>query len=146
MIVKVISFQIPKVWESVKYALDKVEGLDSNITPDRYNYILAALLNDTCQCFIRVDDEKEKIKALMLTEIYENAITKFKGLKVVCLYAFEVNSTDEWESDFKFLVDFAASANCKEIFFESRNSRVMDIARRVGFVEKSKVLSFSIRR
>jgi hypothetical protein len=145
MINKITSLQIPRVWDVIKFSLSKVEGLTDKISEDRYNFIFAELLNDRAQCFIRVsDDEDRLIKALMITEIIVHPLTKVKNLKIICLYAFGINHTDEWKQDYGFLENFAKSIKCQEVLFESSNLRVIKLAKDLGFNEKFTTFGYFI--
>jgi hypothetical protein len=138
MIYKIISLQIPQHWDMIKYALSKTDGLrdDEIMISERFNYILAGLLNDRMHCLVRVDEETQKIKTIMLTEIHESTISKNRYMKILCLYAFEFTPAESWDRDWDFVQRFAESLKCEEIVFESGNHRVMDLAKRVGFVKR----------
>jgi hypothetical protein len=145
MILKVANIKIPDVWDKIKFSLSQVEGLTDKISAERYNYILASLLTDKSQCFLRVSGrDGVTIKALMVTEIHKDPVFNINILKIICLYAFGVNNKEDWGTDYGFLLDFAKSVNCTEILFESSNPRVIELARSVGFVEKFTTFGYKL--
>ena len=143
MVIRLLSLQIPQFWDIIKYALQQVERFGEGEEDERYNRILAALLNDKSQCFIMYSED-EKVKAVMVTEILEDLITSKRTLNLRCLYAFDVVATSEWTSNFGFLIDVAKAERCYKITYETNNPRVQSLGEGVGFNRKSINMEYKI--
>jgi len=133
MTIRLLCTQIPKFWDLIKYAMQQVEriGVDND---ERFNELLAQLLSDKAQCFVKYLGEE--VAAVMITEVHEEKISLKRTLFIRLLFAFKLmgNSMD-WQSDFSLLKDLAKKEKCSEIAFESNNSRVVDIGKSVGFTQ-----------
>lgn len=144
MTVRLLSIQISKYWELIKYALNQVERFGSDEESlGAYNRIFAALLNDKAQCFIMWDNNKE-VKSLAVTEILEDFITTRRILNIRCLYAFKNTSNDDWREGFNVIKELASNSNCKKIVFQTSNTRVEGIGKFLGFSKRSVNLEMEI--
>jgi len=139
-----LNIQIPQYWDVIKFALNKVDLVDGANCGGRYVEVFASLLNDKCQCFLRVEEDSSDIKALMITEVSENPYNGQRSLKIICLYAFKNNSNEEWENEFKFILDFARHNSCRDIIYNSGNPRVLALGKKVGFLEKFRTMRYNI--
>ena len=134
MIVRLISVQVPKFWDVIKYALQQTEAITE--VPTKFNELFAALLNDKAQCFLKYSEGPGgEIQGIMVTELHEDRFTKERSVKIRCLYAYKVLPRGEWEEDFKLIRGLAISEKCTRVFFDSKNPRVLQVAREVGFKE-----------
>ena len=137
MTTRLLCTQVPQFWECIKYALSQVERFgNDDESLGAYNRVFASLLNDKSQCLLMQTEEKG-LKALMITEIFEDMITAKRTLNIRCLYAYTPVSNEEWKSDFKVLVEMAKKAKCSKITFQTSNARVEGIAKMVGFTQRS---------
>lgn len=137
MTIRLLSTQIPKFWEAIKYALSQVERFGSDDESlGAYNRVFASLLNDKSQCFI-MNAEDSSLKALMITEIGEDLITAKRILNIRCLYAFLPASNEEWARDFAVVEKIAKDFRCSKITFQTSNKRIENIGKLLGFVQKS---------
>ena len=59
MTLRLLSVQVVKFWDLIKYALWQVEKIGSDEELEVYNRLFAALLSDRAQCFIVFDDSEE---------------------------------------------------------------------------------------
>jgi hypothetical protein len=67
-----------------------------------------------------------------------NKITAAKSLHIETLYSFQSVSNETWADEYKILQDFARKNGCKTITFDTRNDKVMELGKLVGFVEKQR--------
>lgn len=142
MILKLLSIQIPKVWEVLKFAATQADEVDQQELQPYLNELLHALLSDKAQCFVRLD-EKRTLLALMITRIKGNNRTGEKCLYLQCLYSFQFVDDSIWEKDMIFIRQFADKEKCSYISFDSRNKKIQEMGKMHGFKEVSR--SFSIK-
>jgi len=131
MIVRLISLQIGQFWDVIKYSLQQVERIGIDDSEIRFNELLAALLSDKAQCFLKYKDDR--ISMIMITEIFEERNLNLRSLKIRSLYSFALTNNDEWEEDFKIIRDFALGEKCTQILLDTGSGRVEEIVRGVGF-------------
>lgn len=137
MTLKVLSVQIVKFWDLIKYALAQVERIGNDDDAlGIYNRLFASLLSDKAQCFISYDSD-ENIRALCLTEIIHDEVLNIKTLHIRCLYAFKSADNATWVQDFETIKSMAIAEKCNNITFETSNPKIKSIARDIGAVEVS---------
>lgn len=144
MTVRLLSIQIAQFWELIKYALAQVEKFGSDDEAlGVYNRVFASLLNDKSQCFIVYSPDQE-VKAVCITEIFEDLITAKRSLNVRCLYAFKVTSDAEWQDGFELIRQLAKDSKCSKIIFQTSNARIKHIGQVIGFKEVSTNMSLEV--
>lgn len=140
MVIKLLSIQIPQFWDLIKFTVQRVEGIGIDKTEAQFNNLLASLLNDRSQCFVKYSPEGE-VSGLVITEIHEDYITKHRRLRVRCMYSVQITTTAEWEEGVNLIKEFARKNNCEEIFLETPHFRIMDILETLGFYKSHTVLN-----
>lgn len=135
MVIRILAQQIPRFWVAIKFAASATASIPNHDKELYLNNLLASLLNDTAQCFIRYNDEKELL-AIAITRFIQDEITGEKTLFINCLYSFKGVDNEEWEHDFGLIKDFAKSSGCKKITTYSNNPRVFEIVKLTGFAER----------
>lgn len=135
MTIQILPNQISKVWDSIKYAIAKVERLSEADIKSYYNTLLVALLNDKAQCFVRLDENKQLI-GIAVTRLINDEVTGDKALVVSCLYSFKSVDMEFWKSDIEMIKQFARTSGCKKIIAYSTNERVYEIVQSIGFTER----------
>lgn len=135
MIIKVLPNQIPQLWDAIKFAAVSVDRIGENERPLYLNRLLAALLNDTAQCFVRMNGERQ-LQGIAITRFTQDEVTGERSLFINCLYSFQGVDRDQWESDFAYIREFAKVSGCKNITAYSNNPRVFEIVESVGFKER----------
>lgn len=128
MIFRMLSNQVPEYWDVIKFATVTVDEVREKDVQKYLLELLHSLLSNNSQCWIRVDDNK-KIIALLITRIIKNKITKDKSLYLQCVFSYEDVSSNIWKSDFSLLINFAKQEDCENITFESRHSRIWELAK-----------------
>lgn len=128
--------QIPSAWNAIKYAAAtaNMNKISNEELPVYLNKLLASLLNETSQCFLRLDEEKQ-LSAIALTRVNQDATSGERSLFIICLYSFKMVEEGQWKSDMEELKEFAKQSNCKRITFYSNNQRIYDLAESLGFTE-----------
>lgn len=144
MVLRVLSVQIPKFWEIIKYALGQVEKIGNSEELEVYNRLFAALLSDKAQCFIAFN-ENEEVRAVCITELRYDEIRNIKSLYIRCLYAFKAASNEAWIKEFEIVRELAKKEGCSKITFETSNSKIKSIAKDLGAVEVSTNLKIEVR-
>jgi len=143
MLIKILPSQVVQLWEVIKFVATKVDEVDKENIQPYLNELLHALLNEKAQCFVRLDDNREII-ALAITRILRNNITGEKYFQVHCVYGFKSASDDVWKRDWEVLRDFAKKENCSYMGFQSRNSRIWDIAKLIGMTEAYRIFKLKL--
>lgn len=135
MVLKVLSTNIIKFWDLIKFAVNQVEKIGTN-NDVVYNKLLASLLSDKAQCIVVFDNVGE-VKSLCIVEIRHCELSATQELYIRCLYAFKVASTDEWVRYFNYIVELARVEKCNKITFSTSNPRIKSIANKLGAIEVS---------
>ena len=135
MITKVLPSQIPCVWEAIKFASDNTDGIPKKDQPLYLNRLLAALLSDKAQCFVRLDDDK-MLMGLAITRLILDEVTGEKSLFINSVYSFKTVLDEQWISDIEILRKFASDNDCKKMVTYSNNQRIFDIVKLLGFNER----------
>ena len=143
MTLRLLSVQIVKFWDLIKYAIGQVEKLGNDEELKVYNRLFAALLSDKAQCFI-VFDEDENVQAVCITELRYDELTNVKSLHIRCLYAFKAASNELWAKEFENIKIMAKKEGCTKITFETSNPRIKSIAKDIGAIEVSTNLKVEV--
>ena len=143
IIIKLLSIQIPKVWELIKFVVTKAEEVDEKDLPAALNCLLHLLLSDKAQCWVRLDNDRNII-SLLITQITIDKITARKDLHVRCLYSFRHVPSEKWQEDFDLLIRFGKQEKCDKITSASKHSRIWEIASYLGWKETYRLFSYDL--
>jgi len=143
MIIKILSTQIPQLWEQIKFACVQADEVNKEDMPSYLNELLHALLSDKAQCWLRLGDDRTLL-LLMITRILVDKITGRKSLFIQTLYSWKSVGDNEWQDDYNFVKEFAKHEQCKRISFESRNPRIWELAEVLGFKENLRSFKLSL--
>lgn len=135
MIIRILPVQIPKFWETIKFAYVQADELNKEDMPSYFNELLHALLSDKAQCFLSLDDDRTILRVL-ITRIMTDKITSEKYLFLQCLYSFKTTSEEEWKRGWIFFMDFAKVEQCSYITTNTRNEKLLERAKMFGVKEK----------
>jgi hypothetical protein len=139
MIIRLLSTQIPKFWELIKFSIIKVFAIPTEDIPAVCNKALAELLADNYQCFFKLSDDGEKVEAIVITTILLDKFTGQRSLSLECLYSFKLQA--EWRTFFNFVKDFGRSQGCLDkdnnviVYGYSHNPRAQNMMLELGFKE-----------
>jgi len=143
MLIKILPSQVVQLWEVIKFVATTVDEVDDKDLPKYLNELLHSLLNEKSQCFVRLDDNREII-AIWITAFLTNATNGEKYFQIKCVYGFKASLDDVWKRDCEILVEFAKKENCSYVGFQSRNSRIWDIAKLIGMTEAYRVFKLKL--
>lgn len=135
--------QIPMFWEAIKFACASADEVNPRDYTSYFNELLHALLSSRAQCFAVLTDEKI-LRNIAVTRINVDKITGKKELLLQCLYFAESLDESDITKYFGFIVEFAKSESCTAITFNTRNSRIWQIANLLGCDLKYKVFTYCI--
>ena len=144
MLIKLISTQVVDFWEVIKFAVTRVDEVDSKDLQLYLNELLHALLSDKAQCFVRLSKDRILI-ALYITRIRTDKITGKKYLFIQNVYSFKATIDETWTQDADFLKEFAKKEKCSYLSFYSRNKRIWELGEMVGFKERYRVFNFRLK-
>ena len=134
MIIKLLSIQIPRYWEIIKFAATKAEEVDEKDLPLYLNWLLQLLLSDKAQCWVRLDNDRNII-ALLITQITIDKITARKALHLRCIFSFKHVPFDLWQKDFDLLIQFGKQEKCDNITSASKHEKIWEIISYLGCKE-----------
>ena len=143
MIIKLTPAQIPEYWELIKFTYVKGDLISDDHRQSAFNEILHALLSENAQCFLRIADDRQ-MKALMITRILIAKGTEDKFLFIQCIFSFRTISGTEWQTDWKFIQDFAKQEGCKYIDAESSNEQIFEILTQLNAKEIYRTFRFQL--
>lgn len=139
MIIKLLSTQIPKFWDIIKFVIVKIHSISKEDIPIVLNKALAELLADNYQCFLKLDEEGNSVEVVVITQIIVDKFTAVKSLSLECLYSFKLQ--EDWTKFFTFVKEFGKSQGCidKEgniiVYGYSSNPRAQVLMEQLGFIE-----------
>lgn len=143
MLIRLLSTQIPRFWEVIKFAATKADRVSQENLYPYLNSLLHDLLSSRAQCFIRLDESRILI-SVMITKVFVNKISNKKYLSIECLYSFKPIDNQEWVNTTDVLKKLAKSEECEYISFVSSNKRVWEIGEIGGFRELSREFIMNI--
>lgn len=143
MTIKLLPDQVPKLWNAIKFAAATVDRVKEKNLPNYLNKLLAALLSDKAQCFIRMDENRHLL-AIALTKISIDDISGDKVLTITCVYSFQKSAATDWNEDRELLRSFAIKSGCKRIVTHSSNPRIFDLALSNGFSEQYRCYTLEV--
>lgn len=143
MIHKIIASQIPQFWDTIKFAALHTDNIAERDRQLYLNNLLAHLLCDKAQCFVRSNDNRELL-AIVITRINKDEITGERSLYISSLYSFKPVADSEWIADVASMERFARANDCKKIIAVSSNQRIFDIAASLGFIERYRSFSLEV--
>jgi hypothetical protein len=130
-------------WEAIKYATINADEVDEGIRGAYLNDLLHSLLNSKAQCFVKLDNER-RLQALIITKFTMDKITGEKNLFIMPFFSWKRADLEDWMEDFLLIKKFAEQEECKYITFNSRNPRVWEIGKALGFTEGLRMFSLDL--
>lgn len=142
-IYRLLPQQIPYFWNAIKFCCQEADGLQEKGMSAYFNDLLQSLLSEKAQCWV-VLDEKKTLISIAVTRIVVDKVWQRKELLGQAMYSVETGSFDEYRRYFTFLAQFAKQEGCEYIIFNSRNPRMLEIARQCGNVERHRTYEFKV--
>ena len=143
MIIRLLSNQVPQLWEAIKFASVQADEVDEKDRPHYLNELLHSLLSNKAQAFVRLD-ENRTLLATLITRFAINKVSGEKSLDIQCLYSWKAQPEEVWREEFIFITTYAASEGCKKITFNSRNTAIQELSKTVGFKEQTRTFSLAL--
>jgi len=137
MIIKILSKQVPVLWEAIKFATTQADEVESKDLQPYLNELLHALLNDKAQCFVALND-KRVLAGVLVTRLNVNKITNEKFLLLQSVYAWKVLSDQVWKEAYEMFRAFAIKEGCTYLSYMSGNPSVWERMEKMDFKEKTR--------
>lgn len=143
MTIKLLPDQVPKLWNAIKFAAATIDRVSQEHLPNYLNKLLAELLSEKAQCFIRMDETRHLL-AIAITKISIDNVSGDRILTISCVYSFQKAALTDWNDDRELLRSFAIKSGCKRIVTCSNNQRVFDLALSNGFTEQYRCYALEV--
>ena len=143
MFIRLLSKDIPRHWDVIKQAAKQVDEIDAKQFPAYARELLIALMSDKAQAWLRVDDSNQ-ITLVCLTRILHNSQFDEKYLYLQALYSWKREPAEMWQQNMDVLKEFAKKEGCAYVGHASRNPRVWEIAKSVGFFESTRIYALRL--
>lgn len=143
MLIQLLSKDIPRYWEVIKFACATVDEVDDAQRPAYLRDLLCALLSEKAQCWVRFDDDKQLI-LIYVTRILYNAQYDEKYLYIQAGYSWKRLGQEAWNGFRDLMMEFAKREGCAYIGHMSRNPRIWELALGAGFKESTRIFAYRI--
>jgi hypothetical protein len=143
MFIQLLSVDIPRYWELIKFACTQAEEVDAKLMPAYLRDLLVALLSDKAQAWVRVDDNRE-IVLICVTRLLYNQQQDEKYLYMQVGYSWKRLPNEVWFRDFDILKKFGKQQGCNYIGTMSRNSRVWELMLTAKFAESARIFAYRL--
>lgn len=134
MLLKLLPTQVNKYWGVI---LEGVKaGLPPETIPDTQaeNRLLKSLTSDTMQVWLIVDGAAAiKVRALILTTVVSDEITKTRDMLLFCTHSFVPVKDEVWLEVDKELVSIARKNRCDRLVAYTREERVIQLMQICGY-------------
>lgn len=140
---RLVPDQIPAVWEHIKLAVAKVEGITENIYEVYFNELFYKLLNGNCQCFIELDEDRS-VRKVYVTRVETDQLRDIKVLHVLIVYSFIHSDEQAWTESYEFIRECAKSFGCKQMMTTSAVPRVWEVCKMLGLKEKYRTFTIDV--
>lgn len=130
--IKLLSTQVPKFWELIKYAASKSVELDKKDLKAGLVWLLHELLSDKAQCWFRIDGERNVI-AVVITRLEIDKRVFKKSLNIYVTFSYRHVPFEEWQQGFELIKEFARKEQCDNIILATKNKRMMEMDKALGF-------------
>lgn len=143
MFIRLLSRDIPRYWDIIKQAAKQVDEIDEKQFPAYARELLIALMSDKAQAWLRVDEQRQ-ITLVCLTRILYNAQFDESYLYVQAVYSWKREPDEVWQRDVDILKDFAKRQGCSYLGHMSRNPRIWEIVKNIGFQESTRIFALRL--
>lgn len=142
MLIRLYPDQICERWEVIGFAIENALPPDVTNDPESMNNILLALMEEKLRCWVYYD--REKIRAIVTTQIIEDVASKQKRLLLYTAYAFDKLESSDWISGLEALRKYARSKDCLSIVAYTKLEYMAKLARDIGGKAEHFFVSFPI--
>lgn len=144
MLIKLLSIEIPKYWEIIKFTVKNVDNVEEENLQAYLNNILNDLLSDKAQCFFRIDPQKRLVYTVVITRIEQDKFSSKKSLIMQSVYSFRPADKQTREKERDFLKEFAKREGCSFVIFKSPYKIAWELGLEMGFKEIHRTFMYSI--
>lgn len=138
MLIKVPITQIEMYWELIKSGAVASDGVAYEDIPVYARKLMIDLLTEAKTCVLKCDAERN-IEAMGIFSFHEDKSNDVKYMLLNNLFGTKQVSLEDWDEEFKQLYKLAIKEGCKYIRADSKNERLWDMMKRVGFDESIRV-------
>ena len=136
--------QIVTYWELIKYAASKSVELDDRDLRAGLIWLLHELLSDKAQCWFRLDSDRNII-AIVITQLNIDKILNHKVLNIYVTFSYRHVPFEEWQQGFELIKEFAKKENCDRIVLQTKNQRMMEMDKALGFKQSYTSFVYDLR-
>ena len=136
MIIRLTTLQISDHWEAIKDMLDKAVPEIPGQLANTNNNVLRSLITGESVCWIgykKIAEKQNDIVCMLITRILSDDTTGIRSLLIYCLTGWDILDYDFYEEGIEILKKYQKEAGCHRIAFYSDESRILQIAERLGF-------------
>ena len=137
--------QIVTYWELIKYAASKSVELDDRDLRAGLIWLLHELLSDKAQCWFRLDSDRNII-AIVITQLNIDKILNHKVLNIYVTFSYRHVPFEEWQQGFELIKEFAQKENCDRIVLQTKNQRMMEMDKALGFKQSYTSFVYNLKR
>ena len=141
MLIKLYPNQISDKWDAIGYAIERALPPMIVGDPESMNNILLALLEEKMLCWVYV---KDKIEAIITTQVIEDMASKQKNLLLYTAYAINKLESFDWLSGLEALRIYARDKGCKSIIAYTELEYMAKLAKNIGGKAGHMLVSFPV--
>jgi len=143
MFIRLLSKDIPRYWDAIKQAMKQVDEVDARQFPAYAREMLIALMSDKAQAWLRISAERE-IVLICLTRILHNHQFDEDYLYIQGVYSWKREPEEVWQQNLDVLKEFARKEGCAYVGCMSRNPRIWEVVRQIGFQESTRIFALRL--
>jgi len=146
MLIALMPEQISRRWELIKYAVEQAVPPTVLASPEVLNNLLMSLLDGSAQCWVnyKKKEDKSTVDAVLVTTIIEDFLSRTRNLLLYALYGASPLDDESYASGFETLKKYARANSCVKMVAYTNNSRVIEVASRVGWDVEWNFISFTL--
>lgn len=145
MILQLTTDAIIDNWDLIKYGALRATGYQDGKVQEAANGLLVNLLKTNYQCWMAIDEQTRKIKAVAITRIYEDS-SSVRNIEIESLYGFLPTSMEDKLGFISTLEKFGINQGMRggDITAFSASSLAVNAMAKVGMKEVSRKFSKKI--
>lgn len=143
MHIKVTPQQVPKVWETVKYAITQLDEVPNERLSAYLLWMLHQLLSEKAQCWVTLNEQRILLN-VSITRIVTNPFTHERELHLQCLYAFQGLTEHIVLEALALYRQYAKRTACVRVTGASRHPRACAIMEQHGFQPEYKTYTLAL--
>ena len=129
MLVKLTPEQVSSYWDFIRKAIEIVAGEQERLTNESYSNILEALLSETMQAWVEV--QENKTKGIVITYITDDSLTSHKVMTIFIIYGLEGVDLSTFKPGLLTLFKFATQCGCSYVTANTNNDRLVELCSRL---------------